>query len=410
MRRTAFLLLAALISALVLGEVSAMAEPGQNMKRPQVEPSGAEVAGSSDLDGLTTEQLVGQRVIASYEGPTPPESLLELIRQGEVAGVIFFGENIKSKGQIRRVISDLQQARLNSDLPPALQEPLLMMTDQEGGIVRRLRGAPELSEKEIGESAHPVKAAYRAGRGAGHNLASVGMNVNLAPVLGVSRNNGGFLDEFERLYGDDPREIAKLGSAFIFAQQEGSGVAATAKHFPGLGAAITDTDSAPVTLNLPLDVLRNVDEYPYHDAIGVGTELVMISNATYPALDPIYPASLSRTVIQDELRERLGFEGVTITDALEAGGLSNFGPVPERGVLAAKAGADLLLFSAKDISEGIAGSAALEQALGDETLDLSEYERSAQRVLDLRARLGAGDIGLPDSGLRKDLPCATHAP
>jgi len=388
-----FLVLAALVGALMLGEVSAMAEPGQNMKRPQTEPSGTEVADSSDLDGLTTEQLVGQRVIVSYAGPTPPEALLELIRQGEVAGVIFFGENIESKGQIRRTISDLQQARSNSDLPPALQEPLLMMTDQEGGIVRRLRGAPELSEKEIGESAHPVKAAYRAGRGAGHNLASVGMNVNLAPVLGVSRNNGGFLDKFERLYGDDPTEIAKLGSTFIFAQQEGSGVAATAKHFPGLGAAITDTDSAPVTLDLTLEELRTVDEFPYHAAIGARTELVMISNATYPALDPTYPASLSRTLIQDELRGHLGFGGVTITDALEAGGLENFGPVPERGVLAAKAGSDLLLFSAKDISEGISGSAALEQALEDGTLDRSEYELSAERVLDLRARLATGDIG-----------------
>jgi beta-N-acetylhexosaminidase len=170
-------------------------------------------------------------------------------------------------------------------------------------------------------------------------------------------------------------------------------VAATAKHFPGLGAAINDADSAPVTLDLDLATLRDVDEFPYHAAIRAGTELVMISNATYPALDPERPASLSSKVIEEELRGQLEFRGVTITDALEAGGLENFGSVSERGVLAAEAGADLLLFSAQNISEGINGSEALEVALENGTLDRTKDERSAERVLDLRGPLSTGEIG-----------------
>lgn len=383
--RRVMLLVATLVAILAVGAVSAMAETDE-----RTEPAAQTI--SQGVDKLSREQLVGQRVIVSYEGLTPPESLFQLIRRGEVAGVIFFGGNISSKSQIKGVISQMQRAHRQSDLPAVLKEPLLMMTDQEGGIVRRLPGAPVLSEKEIGQSPNPVRAAYRAGEGAGNNLASVGMNVNLAPVLGVSRDNDGFLDQFDRLYGTNPKQIARLGSAFILAQQD-TGVAATAKHFPGLGAAKTDTDSAPVTLRLSKRTLRTVDEVPYYGAVGVGTELVMINNATYPALDPKRPASLSRPIIHNELRKRFGFEGVTITDALEAGGLENFGPVPRRGVLAARAGADLLLFSAQDISEGIDGSRALNRALQDGRLKRSEYETSAERVLDLRKRLRTGDIG-----------------
>ena len=139
-------------------------------------------------------------------------------------------------------------------------------------------------------------------------------------------------------------------------------MAATAKHFPGHGAAgAEDTDSGPVTLDLSKRTLRDVDEFPYENAIAEGTRLVMIANATYPALDPARPASPSRPVIRGQLRQRLGFRGVTITDALEAGGLEDFGPIPHRGVLAARAGADLLLFSQQEIGEGLAGYKELRE-------------------------------------------------
>jgi beta-N-acetylhexosaminidase len=369
---------------LMLGGVPAMAK--QEDGKAKHAPSGAGVG------SLSSKQLVGQRVIVSYKGLEPPDELFRLIHQGRVAGVIFFGGNISSKSQIEGVIAQLQRANKSSNLPAGLRRPLLMMTDQEGGLIRRLPGAPELSEQEIGESHHPVRAAREAGRGAGNNLKGAGMNVNLAPVLDVSRNNGGFLDKYQRTYSSNQFKVARLGSAFITAQQR-TGVAATSKHFPGLGAAITDTDSAPVTLDLSKHTLRTVDEVPYHSAIAAGTEMVMLSNATYPALDPNRPAGLSRVVIQKELRGHLGFRGVTITDALEAGGLEDFGSVPRRGVLAADAGADLLLFAAQDISSGVEGSRGLNEALRDGRLDRSEYETSAKRVLALRGRLATGNIG-----------------
>ena len=319
---------------------------------------------------LSPAQLAGQRVIYSYGGLTPPARLLRWIRAGQVAGVIFFGGNIASPHN------------------PLRHYPLLLMTDQEGGLVRRLPGAPGLSEREIGAALHPAAAAKSAGRGAGQNLAGVGLNVNLAPVLDVYRTPGDFDDQFGRSYSTSARQVSRLGADFIRAQQA-TGVAATAKHFPGLGAAATaqNTDEQPVTLDVPLSVLRGTDEYPYRAAIGAGVKLVMVSWAVYPALDPGVPAGLSAKVVGGELRQRLGFAGVTITDALEAGALQAYGTTRHRATLAAGAGMDLILCSARQAAQGNQARIALSEGYQRGKLNQAAFRAAVQRVLALRSGL-----------------------
>jgi beta-N-acetylhexosaminidase len=216
------------------------------------------------------------------------------------------------------------------------------------------------------------------------------MNVNLAPVLDVYRKHGDFDDQFQRSYSTNPKTVADLGAAFIKAQQH-TGVAATGKHFPGLGAAAAkqNTDMIPVTLHLSENTLRTVDEPPYQAAIGAGIQLIMVSWATYPSLDPHRPAGLSPTIVQNELRKRFGFKGVTITDALEAGGLKAFGSTARRGVLAAGAGMDLLLYSAQNVNEGISGLNALVSALRSGRLNSAAFSASAQRVMALRSSVAS---------------------
>jgi len=333
---------------------------------------------------LTPAQLAGQRVIFSYPGTTPPASLLDQISAGEAGGVIFFGENITSLTQIAGVVAQLKEAHAASPVT----SPLLIMTDQEGGIVRRLPGEPVLSEKQIGESADPGAAAAAAGTGAGQNLAGVGMNTNLAPVLDVFRQAGDFDDEFGRSYSMDPNVCAECGAAMITAQQKPN-IAATAKHFPGLGAATVDqnTDLGPVTLDVPLADLRSIDERPFAAAIAAGVRMVMTSWAVYPALDPKLPSGLSPTIVGGELRQRLKFRGVTITDALEAGAIAPFGTPAQCSVLAARAGMDVLLCSARDVSEGQDTVAALADALQHHALDPGHFEIALRRVLALRNSL-----------------------
>ena len=338
------------------------------------------------LPTLTDRQLAGQRVIYSYSGLTPPARLLRRIRHGQAAGVIFFSQNIASRAQLRRVAAELQQADRSSLNP--VRKPLLLMTDQEGGLVRRLPGSPAKSEKQIGDSANPASAARNAGRGAGRNLHGAGLNVNLAPVLDVYRQAGNFIDEFGRSYSKNPAVVSKLGTDFIKAQQR-KGVAATAKHFPGLGAATVsqNTDLRPVTLNLSRHDIRTIDEFPYRAAIAAGVKLVMVSWASYPSLGSRRPAGLSSKVVQGELRQRLGYTGVTITDALEAGGLVHYGSIENRAVLAATAGMDLLLCSVQHVSEGVQALDGLVNAYRHGTLNHSKFRASVRNVIALRASL-----------------------
>jgi beta-N-acetylhexosaminidase len=336
--------------------------------------------------GLSVAQLAGQRVIFSYAGKTPPAALLSLIAHGEVAGVIFFAGNIASEGQLAGVIRQLDAADAAATNP--VRSPLLLMTDQEGGVVRRLPGAPFQSEKQVGESGNPAAAARTAGTEAAANLRGVGMNVNLAPVLDVYRSAGDFDDQFGRSYSSNPKTAAELGADFIAAQQAG-GVAATAKHFPGLGAAATkqDTDLMPVTLNVPAATLRVVDELPYPAAISAHVKLVMVSWAVYPALDRARPAGLSPAIVQGELRGRLGFGGVTITDALEADALNLYGSFAHRALLAAQAGMDLILCSAQSTAEGEQCLSGLEGGYNTGALPRVGFQAAAARVMALRASL-----------------------
>ncbi len=162
------------------------------------------------------------------------------------------------------------------------------------------------------------------------------------------------------------------------------GVAATAKHFPGLGLATENTDLAPSAIDASRAELEAGLE-PFRAAIEAGFELVMIANATYPALDPELPASQSRRVIEGLLRRRLGYRGVVITDDLGAGALTGAGlDEGEAAVGAARAGADLLLFA---LSDGAAAREALVRAIRSGELDRDAVVASCARTTALRARL-----------------------
>ena len=378
----------------LLAACSSSAPPKDQPSKPsQPSPTSSAQVGSAGgqavtaLPELSLAQMAGQRVIYSYTGLTPPASLLSSIRNGEVGGVIFFSPNISSQAQIASVVAKLDQANASRQ-NPLRSSPLLLMTDQEGGLVRRLPGAPVLSEKQIGESADPAAQATAAGTGAGQNLAGADLNVNLAPVLDVYRTPGNFDDQFQRSYSMNPQTVADPGADFITAQQA-TGVAATAKHFPGLGTATSaqNTDQRPVTLTVPLTALRTIDEYPYQAAIAAGVKLVLVSWAIYPALDPARPAGLSPTIVGGELRQRLGFTGVTITDALEAGALQPFGTIGQRATLAAQAGMDLILCSAQHATEGDQAKTALENGYQDGTLGQAAFQAALQRILALKSSL-----------------------
>ena len=255
------------------------------------------------------------------------------------------------------------------------------MTDQEGGLVKRLDGPPDASAAAMG--ARGAAYSREQGRLTGESLGGAGVNVDLAPVLDVARP-GGTIAATERGFGSTAAAVAATAIPFAEGLRE-AGVAATAKHFPGFGAARANTDFAVERVGLSKATLRRVDEAPYRRFVAAGGELVMLSTAIYPALSS-QPAAFSRAVARGELRGRLGFEGVSITDALETVAVRDFGGPAEAGLAAARAGVDLLLFTEPRAAARARG--ALLRGLRSNALSRAPFEVSVGRVLRLRHRLG----------------------
>jgi beta-N-acetylhexosaminidase len=325
---------------------------------------------------LPVTQLAGERIVAGLSGTTISPGLETAIRRGQVAGVILFADNLPSRAAGRRLVARLQGIRR----PPALRDPLLILVDQEGGLVKRVAGAPTASAREMGERG----AAFSRdqGRRTAVNLRDLGINVDLAPVLDVARPDG-TIAAAERGFGATARQVAAAAIPFAAALQRG-GVAATGKHFPGLGAAPENTDFSVQRIGLSKQVLREIDEAPYRAFAAAAGDMVMLSTAIYPALAPD-PAAFSAAIATGELRARLGFEGVAITDALDSVAARAFGGPAKAGVAAARAGSDLLLFTALAPAER--AWRALVAKLRSGGLDREEFEAAAQRVLDLRREL-----------------------
>jgi beta-N-acetylhexosaminidase len=322
---------------------------------------------------LTLKQLVGERLVVGFPGTKAPAPVRRSIREGGVSGVILFDDNLPTRAAGRRLIRGLQEI----PRPPGLRDPLLVMVDQEGGLVKRIGGAPAVSAARMGARG----GAYSRGQGerTAANLRDLGVNVDLAPVLDVARP-GGDIAETERGFGSTAARVAATAVPFAEGLQAG-GVAATAKHFPGLGSARLNTDVAVQRIGLSKAVLRGVDEAPYRDFVAGGGEMVMLSTAIYTAFSG-RPAAFARPVATGELRNRLGFEGVSITDALETVAVADFGGPAKAGVVAARAGTDVLLFA--DHEAGARAADALLRKLRSGSMRREDSEASAGRVLRLR--------------------------
>lgn len=288
--------------------------------------------------------------MAGLPGPTLDTGTKNLIRDFGVNHFILFTRNIEDDSQVRRLCQDLVRYCQSE----GLLEPLIAI-DQEGGTVTRLK-PPFLQfgdARAYGTGVNPEDAVRRYSAGNGGLLRSLGLNVNFAPVLDVCPEGQGCFMEHRCLH-DDANEVARLGALIIEGLQQQS-VAACGKHFPGLGEAVIDPH-----LHLPrvaddLDKIRGWDLVPFKEAIKAGVALLMTSHVQYDGVDQDHLATMSSFILQDLLRDELGYDGVVVTDDLEMGAVKNHYGVAEAAVLALMAGADLLLICENQnyVREGI---------------------------------------------------------
>ena len=316
--------LAGLVALAAMSLFSAAAKPGAAHSRP-VTPSRS-ATGFSD----TAETIMG-----TLTAP-PSRRFLTRIRNGKMGGIVLLGNGWLSRHTAATVTAELQQAACSRG------EPLLIAVDQEGGLIRRLAWAPPT---EAPNQMTSVEVAQSQAAGAAAALRSVGIDIDFAPVVDTPGPRGNF--EGSRVFSSSRTWNAQMGKAFVSGLQT-NGIAATVKHFPGLGLATGNTDNGRIVIRAAAWKLHQ-GLLPFPAAVKAGVKLVMVSTAVYPKLDGSKrPAAFSSTIINGLLRKKLGFQGVTVTDSLTAPAADR---IPHTATRAMLAGSDLLIFGAESASE-----------------------------------------------------------
>jgi beta-N-acetylhexosaminidase len=323
------------------------------------------------------EQLIGQKLVVRMDGLTPSAGLLARIRRGEIGGVILFGANITTPAALIALTGTLRAAAA-----AGLQPPLLIAVDQEGGQVKRIPWAPPtLSPPQMSLAGGP-SIARAQGAATGAALQGLGINVDFAPVADVPGSTASFMYQDGRTFSFSAARTALLADAFASGLAS-EGVLPTMKHFPGIGLATRNTDSSVVTITASGAALAPGLQ-PYRTAIAHDIPLIMLSNATYSAYDPVNAAGWSRAIGVTLLRDDLGFTGVTITDSLDGTGAARGLTDRLLALRAAKAGTDMILITGSEATSAAVYATLLREAK-DGSIPTATLQASYDRIIALKA-------------------------
>ena len=337
---------------------------------------------------MTLEQQLGQMLLVGFEGLTAPDYILDWIAEGRIGGLILFGRNVESPEQVARLTQTLHETARKAGRPP-----LLIGIDQEGGTVARLRdgftespGALALGAADDEALAEEVSAMLA------REMRALGINWDYAPVVDLTHDIAN-PTVGTRSPGSDRDLVSKIVSAEIRGFQS-ENVAASAKHFPGLGNTPVDTHVALAVISGSLDYLWEQDLVPFRAAVAAGVASVMVSHVKFEALDSEYPATLSPVIVERLLREEMGYDGAACTDSMEMKAISDHYGAGESAVLAALAGIDLLLYSHYRQNQEDASKALLEAARSGR-LPTRIIEQANARIAALKADYAISDAPNP---------------
>ncbi|MBC8099742.1 MAG: glycoside hydrolase family 3 protein, partial [Armatimonadetes bacterium] len=339
------------------------------------------------LASLSLEQKVGQMFVVGLYGDTlnaPGRVFLETWQPG---GVVLFVSNVGTPDAVTRLTNSWQQT-----ITDAGGVPLLIATDQEGGVIARLKdGFTQFPVPMLLTASGDVDLAYRTGGALATELRAVGINMNLAPVADLYTNLRNPIIG-RRSFGSDPERTGRILAGVIRGMQAG-GVLATAKHFPGHGDTDRDSHTSLPIVQYPLDELQQVEFAPFRWTIAAGVEAMMVAHIWYPALDaePL-PASLSGNVVTGLLRTQMDFRGLVMTDAIEMDAIDTEYGYGQASVMAIQAGVDIIAFGAH-LSPDTQAQAiqTVIDAVRSGDLSAAQIDTAAGRVLDAKARYGILD-------------------
>lgn len=338
---------------------------------------------------MEIREMLGQKLVFGFHGTQLTEEFKALIRRYKIGNVILFLRNVESASQLRQLCSEIQTL-----IREETGYPAFIIIDQEGGMVSRL---PEDAVDVPGAMALAATGDPENARLASEitirQLRGLGANFNMAPVQDVNSNPANPVIGV-RSFGDDPERVAAFGCASI-APYENSGVLCCVKHFPGHGDTAVDSHLGLPRVDKTEEELEQLELIPFRRAIAAGAPAVMMSHVLFPNIaDDQLPCTMSRRMVTDLLRNKLGFRGLILTDCMEMLAIQNRYGTPQGVVAAIRAGVDLAEISSRvDLQE--ASAQAVNQAAARGELNLQEIQESVERILKFKQQL----FTAPDAAL-----------
>lgn len=350
---------------LTAGQIAALEHLSEHMKYRAL--------ASLYVDHMSLDDKLGQLIMLEFNETSYSANLDYALNTLHVGGVILYDIQLNTFNQAKTDIAHMQ-ARANL--------PLLISTDQEGGIVNRLHKiyGPALSESDIAASGDPAVAAQQAFK-ISQQLKALGINTDLAPDLDV--NVVGGYDMIDRTFGSTPQAVIRYATPYIKAMQ-GNGTIACVKHFPGIGDAATDLHDTSVRLNVSKQHLYDVDLAPFKALIQssdpqIQPAMIMPTNIVMTQIDPVHIAELSPAFITGILRNQFHYDGVVLTDALYMDGMDRF----QAAVQALQAGDDMIL-GPNDSAQTAITIQTIKDALKSGQLSMARIDEAAARIIALK--------------------------
>ncbi|MEC1785562.1 beta-N-acetylhexosaminidase [Schinkia azotoformans] len=334
---------------------------------------------SEIVSGMTLNEKIGQLILAGITGTTMDTNTRNLITQYNVGGFIFYKNNLVNPWQAVQLVNQIKAVN-------ATNLPLLLSVDEEGGRITRLPGGlvnlP--SNQQIGV-VNNQKFSYKVGAILGEELKSFGLNMDFAPVLDINSNpNNPVIGD--RSFGDNAKLVSRLGIQTMKGIQS-QNIIATIKHFPGHGDTSVDSHLELPIVNKSLKELKELELIPFERAIKKGADVVMVAHILLPQLDPQNPASMSKTVMSDILRNQLDFEGVIITDDMTMRAITDHFDIGRAAVESVKSGSDIILVGHhyKNVVETIS---SLKSAVQKGEISEQRINESVARIIALKRKYG----------------------
>lgn len=356
---------------------------------PPPQPTPTPDPAAEVLAGLSVEQKVGQLLVAGIEGTQPEEDAVRAIRDYQVGGIILFGRNVESAGQLCALTNGLKQ--LNG-----AQIPLFLCVDQEGGRVDRM--PPEVARTpsawQVGETLDPEGAGAAYGALLAEECAAFGFNVDFAPCLDIWSNPENTVIG-DRAFSDNQEWTARFGQYAVEGMQQQGNIIPVVKHFPGHGDTAMDSHEGLPVVDKTLDELWQREFMPFytvlHSEQDTGGTAVMVGHIRMDAVDPNFPATLSHKVVTELLREEIGFDGVVFTDDLTMRAITDAYGLGDAAVRAVEAGCDALLVCHGEESLTLVYEALME-AVKSGDISQARLDQSVYRILALKQTYGINNV------------------